>query len=98
MSGSLDPFSGATVEKNQVLAFGGHAVRSYVAPMDWQQSAALAIVAVTGGLFVRARWRRRTKLSCASHCGCPAAANPPRASVVYRARKGERPEIVVKMH
>jgi hypothetical protein len=66
--------------------------------MDWQQTAALAIVGVTGALFVRARLRRgKSKLPCNSGCGCAASASPPRESVVYHARKGERPEIFIKM-
>ena len=66
--------------------------------MDWQQIAALMIVAVTGALFVRARLhRRKGKLPCDSQCGCSNTANPPKETVVYHARKGERPEIIVKM-
>ena len=65
--------------------------------MDWQQIAALSIVAVTAALFVRARLRRRrAKLPCDTHCGCAGSA-PKGQSVVYHARKGERPEIIVKM-
>jgi hypothetical protein len=66
--------------------------------VNWQQVAALVIVAVTAVLFIRARVRRRKgKLPCDSHCGCVNSANLPKESVVYRARKGQRPEIIVKM-
>jgi len=64
--------------------------------MDWQQIAALSIVAITAALFVGSRLRRRkSALPCDSHCGCSgSSASGP--SVVYRARKGQRPEIIIK--
>jgi hypothetical protein len=67
--------------------------------MDWQQIAALALVAVTAALFVLARVRRKRKggLPCDSHCGCAGAKSSNAPSVIYHARKGERPEIIVKM-
>jgi hypothetical protein len=65
--------------------------------MDWQQIVALGIVAVTAVMLVRARLRRRPgKLPCDAQCGCSATAQPPRESVVYRARKDGRREIIVK--
>jgi hypothetical protein len=64
--------------------------------MDWQQAVALSIVAVTAGLFLRARLKpRRFSFERDTHCGCagqPAA----QGSIVFHARKGERPQIVVK--
>lgn len=80
------------------LPFGLRADCGYVLRMDWQQIAALAIVAVTGALFVRARLRRRkAKFPCDSGCGCSGSTPTPGPSVTYHARKGERPEIIVKM-
>jgi hypothetical protein len=66
--------------------------------MDWQQASALMIVAVTAGLFVRARLRRRKlRFGRDGHCGCSSsAAEGSRGSIVYHARKGERPQIIVK--
>jgi hypothetical protein len=67
--------------------------------MDWQQIVALTIVMLTAGLFVRARLKRRsTRTVCGSQCGCsgPPPAGP-KASVTYRARKGERPQIITRM-
>jgi hypothetical protein len=66
--------------------------------MDWQEIIALGIVALTAALFVLARWRRRrtAKLPCDAGCGCGSAVTPPRESVIYHARKGERPRIIVK--
>jgi len=66
--------------------------------MDWQQITALTVVALTAALFLRARMRRsKSKLPCDSQCGCASSAEPPKETVIYHARKGERPEIIVKM-
>lgn len=82
-----------------ILPFGPCANCDYALHVDWQQVTALAIVAVTIALFVgvKLRTRRRAKMPCDSHCGCAGASNPPKETVTYRARKGERPEIIVKM-
>jgi hypothetical protein len=69
------------------------------ASMDWQELTALLIVAGTAATFAWARWRRR-RFSFArdTHCGCASPENAaPGSSVVYRARKGERPQVIVKM-
>jgi hypothetical protein len=67
--------------------------------MNWQQFVSLSIVAATAALLLRTRFRRRKfSFERDTHCGCAAArvhSAPP--SVVYRARKGGRPEIIVKM-
>jgi len=68
--------------------------------MDWQQLASLGIVGVTAALLFSSWFRRRRiKFSFQrdTHCGCSApdpSSRPP--SIIFRARKGERPEIVVK--
>jgi len=68
--------------------------------MDWQQPAALGIVALTVAAFW---WRqirrpRRSKLFFGKQGGCcsqtPDA--PVQASILYRARKGERPQVILK--
>jgi len=67
--------------------------------MDWQQTTALGIVAVTAGLFLWSKLRRR-KLSFAqaTHCGCSAGSGQGTgSSIVFHARKGERPQVIVKM-
>ena len=70
----------------------------YLASMDWQQIVSLLIVAATAGAFLRARLRaNRNKLERATHCGCSSrgqSASP--GSIVFHARKGERPQIIVK--
>ena len=67
--------------------------------MNWQQAVSLAIVALVAGLFWRGHLRRR-KFSFArnTHCGCSAhGQSETKSSIVFHARKGERPEVVVKM-
>lgn len=67
--------------------------------MDWQEATALLIVFATVAAFVWARFRRRRfEFTRDTHCGCapPAGSDAP-GSIVYRARKGERPEVIVKM-
>ena len=67
--------------------------------MDWQQLAALAIVGIAAFLLIRSRLRPRGNcLSKDSPCGCSAATGPaPKGSITYRARKGERSQVIVKM-
>jgi hypothetical protein len=67
--------------------------------MDWQQSVSLGIVAATAAILARHKLRRR-KFSLArdTHCGCGSGSQPaPGSSIVYHARKGERPKILVKL-
>jgi len=67
--------------------------------MDWQQAVSLAIVGLVAGLFLWARFRRRKfSFERDTHCGCAAQGQPEvKSSIVFHARKGGRPEIVVKM-
>lgn len=66
--------------------------------MDWQQLVSLAIVAATAFLLLRAKVRRpRFSFERQTHCGCGATHEAPRGSIVFRARKGQRPEVLVKM-
>jgi hypothetical protein len=71
----------------------------YLASMDWQQVVSLAMVAVAAGLFLLARWhRRRFSFARDTHCGCAAhGQGEEKSSIVFHARKGERPAVVVKM-
>jgi hypothetical protein len=66
--------------------------------MEWQQWVSLGIVAITAGLLARGRFhRRKFSFQRDTHCGCSANnASIGQSSVVFRARKGERPEILVK--
>jgi hypothetical protein len=67
--------------------------------MDWQHLASLSIVVLAAGCLLRSRLRRpRFSFLRDSHCGC-AASSPigPQTSIVYRARKGQRPEVQIKM-
>jgi hypothetical protein len=67
--------------------------------MNWQQAVSLAIVALAGGLFLRGQFhRRKFSFERDTHCGCSAhGQSGTKSSIVFHARKGERPEVVVKM-
>jgi len=68
--------------------------------MDWQQTTALLIVAATAGAFLW-QWLRPKRLGSkkGSVCGCSTTSHSgPKPSVIYHARKGERPQIIVKMN
>ena len=66
--------------------------------MVWQETAALSIVGLTGVAFVwRALRSRRFRTAEATPCPCGNVGPANRGSAVtYRARKGERPEIIVR--
>ncbi len=66
--------------------------------MVWQETAALSIVGLTGVTFVWRAWRaRRFRTSEATRCECGSVGGVNSApSVIYRARKGERPQILVR--
>jgi hypothetical protein len=67
--------------------------------MDWQQIVALLIVATAAALLIWSRVRRRKfQFGRDTHCGCSSpASSAPQSSIVFHARKGERPRILVKM-
>ena len=67
--------------------------------MDWQQFVSLMIVAVAAGWLVTIKFRRRRfSFQRDTPCGCVStAASAPQSSLIFRARKGERPEVLVKM-
>jgi hypothetical protein len=68
--------------------------------MDWQQPAALAIVAVAAVLLLAPRFRRRKfdfKRDTACGCSGNAVEGATKSSIIFHARKGEKPEVVVKM-
>jgi len=67
--------------------------------MDWQQPVSLLIVAASAvGLVGSKLRRRRFRFNQAGHCGCSVVAGSlPQSSIVFRARKGKRPEVLLKM-
>jgi hypothetical protein len=66
--------------------------------MDWQQWVSLSIVGIAAGLLLRSRITPRTfRLERDTHCGCSASRDVPQYSVVFRTRKGERTQVLVKM-
>lgn len=68
--------------------------------MDWQELAALTIVVLTAATFLWSRFRRR-RFSFERHTGCGCSAgggqNASGQSIIFHARKGERPQVLVKM-
>jgi hypothetical protein len=74
-------------------------VWGYVASMDWQQSVSLVVVASAAVLLLGSRFRRcKFSFERDTHCGCGAPQeSSPQSSIVFHARKGQRPEVLVKM-
>jgi hypothetical protein len=67
--------------------------------MDWQQLVSLCIVVAAFVLLVGSKFRRgKFSFERETHCGCSASGqSSPQGSIVFRARKGQRPEVLVKM-
>ena len=67
--------------------------------MDWQQLVSLVVVASAAALLLAGKFRRRKfSFERGTHCGCVAVQeSSPQSSIVFRARKGARPEVRVKM-
>ncbi len=67
--------------------------------MDWQQLVSLVVVAFAAVLLLGSKFRRRKFMfERDTPCGCAAVqTSSPRSSIVFRARKGARPEVRVKM-
>jgi len=68
--------------------------------MNWQQVVSLLIVALAAGLLLWGRLRpRKFSFQRDTHCGCagPGGSAGQQGSIVFHARKGERPEVVVRM-
>ena len=67
--------------------------------MDWQETTALAIVMATVAAFAWIKLRpRKFSFQKDTHCGCSSQASSHQLqSIVLRARKGERAEVIVKM-
>ncbi len=67
--------------------------------MGWQDWVALTIVTLTAATFVwvrfrpqKVRWMRRTLCSCVAE-----SHSRSQESIIFRARKGARPEVVVRL-
>jgi hypothetical protein len=73
-------------------------VSDYLATMDWQQLVSLAIVGAAAALLFRARFRpRKFSFQRDTHCGCSSAGSATSGqSIIFRARKGERPQVLIK--
>jgi len=73
----------------------------YVGIVDWQQVTALGIVGLTAAILLWSKFKPRPakfSLERDTHCGCHSPGHSAsRSSMVFRARRGERPQVVVKM-
>lgn len=66
--------------------------------MDWQQLAALAIVGIAAFMLIQPHLRPRGHCFAKSGpCGCSATGPAPKGSIIVRSRKGERPQVIVKL-
>jgi hypothetical protein len=67
--------------------------------MDWQQLISLVIVAGAAAALLRTGFhRRKISFERNTHCGCSAAGSAAeQGSIVFHARKGGRPQVLVKM-
>ena len=67
--------------------------------MDWQQWVSLLIVALAALMLLGPKFRRqRLSFQRATHCGCGVGSQSgPQSSIIFRARKGQKPEVLVKM-
>jgi hypothetical protein len=65
--------------------------------MDWQQGTALLIVSATAAAFAWRKTRaRKFSFESDTHCGCSSKQIGPKQTIHFKARKGERPKIIVK--
>lgn len=66
--------------------------------MDWQQLVSLAIVGLAAGALLWSRFRpRKFSFQRDTHCGCATSGQAAsQQSIVFRARKGERPQVLIK--
>jgi hypothetical protein len=89
------PKTSAGMKSNHLLHSG---ILGLCCLMDWQQSVSLFIVAAAAvGLLGSKLRRRRFRFDQAGHCGCSTVVGSSQSSIVFRARKGTRPEVLVKM-
>ena len=67
--------------------------------MNWQEVVCLIIVALTAGVFLWNLVRpRKFRIQRDTQCGCSAVhTSAPQSSILFHARKGERPQVIVKM-
>jgi hypothetical protein len=67
--------------------------------MDWQQLISLTVVGATALMFVLGRRRsRKSSAGCGTLCSCLSDGhNLPPEKLIVRGRKGERPQLVIKM-
>jgi hypothetical protein len=67
--------------------------------MDWHQMVSLVVVASAAVMLLGSKFRnRKFSFERDTHCGCAAKpGSSPQTSIIFRARKGERAQVLVKM-
>jgi len=68
--------------------------------MDWQQLTALAIVFIAASGLLWSRFGpRKFSFQKSGHCGCAgqSSSSATQGSIIFRASKGKRPQVLVKM-
>ena len=70
----------------------------YVGCVNWQTIASLVIVALAAAGLLWGRFRRRKfDFHRDTHCGCTSPSDSPtHQSILFHARKGQRPQVIVK--
>jgi hypothetical protein len=69
----------------------------FLLQMDWQQGISLFIVGATAAAFLLHRLRpKKFSFGGETHCGCSSKQIGPKQTIVFKARKGERPQIVTR--
>ena len=70
----------------------------YVGFVNWQTIASLVIVVLAAAGLLWGRFRRRKfNFHRDTHCGCaPPDQSPTHQSIIFHARKGERPQVIIK--
>ena len=67
--------------------------------MDWQEVISLLIVGIAASALLWGKFRRRRfNFQRDTHCGCSAPGTSGNSgSIIFHARKGERPQVLMKM-
>jgi len=72
---------------------------AYLCVVNWQELIALSIVAVAAGSLAWSKFRpRKFSLQRDTHCGCSSPGqSAPRSSILISGRRGQPPQVTMKM-
>ena len=93
-NGEIAPFRSSRPGKSHCQ----HAGPDYVGSVNWQTLVSLGIVALAVTALLWGKFRRRKfNFHRDTHCGCAAPdQSSTHQSIIFHARKGERPQVIVK--